>query len=130
MPDGMALDSHCAPAASAVPDRVDSNGARRTIVMGLDQHRARARHDADRRPDADARRPRKTRLGGPYDFMRRVIASEAGGELYSRRQWMVEPIFAQIKSTLRQPRARAGALPSLLSAGSLVDVHEATLSSL
>ena len=40
MPDGMALDSHCAPPASAVPDRVDANGARRSIVMGLDQHRA------------------------------------------------------------------------------------------
>ncbi len=55
-------------------------------------------------PDANANRPRKTRLGGAYDFMRRVIASEAGGELYSRRQWMVEPVFAQIKSTRRLER--------------------------
>jgi len=49
-------------------------------------------------PDANPDRPRKTRLGGPYDFMRSVIASDAGGELYSRRQWMVEPVFAQIKA--------------------------------
>jgi transposase len=55
-------------------------------------------------PDANANRPRKTRLGGAYDFMRRVIASEAGGGLYSRRQWMVEPVFAQIKATRRLER--------------------------
>jgi hypothetical protein len=42
--------------------------------------------------DADRRKgPRKTRLGGPYDFMRRVLASDKGADLYSRRQWMVEP---------------------------------------
>lgn len=34
-------------------------------------------------PDTSRDRPRKTRLGGPYDFMRRVIGSEAGGDLYS-----------------------------------------------
>jgi hypothetical protein len=30
--------------------------------------------------------------------MRSVIATEAGGELYSKRQCMVEPVFAQIKT--------------------------------
>jgi hypothetical protein len=30
--------------------------------------------------------------------MRRVIASECGGALYSQRQWMVEPVFGQIKA--------------------------------
>jgi len=49
-------------------------------------------------PDTSRERPRKTRLGGPYDFMRRVIASERGGALYSQRQWMVEPVFGQIKA--------------------------------
>jgi hypothetical protein len=40
-------------------------------------------------PDTTRNRPRKTRLGGPYDFMRRVIASERGGALYSRRcRWL------------------------------------------
>jgi hypothetical protein len=48
-------------------------------------------------PDTTRNRPRKTRLGGPYDFMRRVIATERGGALYSKRMPMVEPVFAQIK---------------------------------
>jgi Transposase DDE domain len=41
-------------------------------------------------PDTTRSRPRKTRLGGPYDFMRRVLATERGEELYSRRLGMVE----------------------------------------
>ncbi len=54
--------------------------------------------------DTTRNRPRKNRLGGPYDFMRRVIASEAGGALYSKRQCMVEPVFAQIKANRRIDR--------------------------
>ena len=52
-------------------------------------------------PDTTRSRPRKTRLGGPYDFMRRVLATEPGGELYSRRLGMVEPVFGQIKANRR-----------------------------
>jgi hypothetical protein len=41
-------------------------------------------------PDPSRNRPRKTRLGGAYDYMRSVIATELGGALYregqSRRQ--------------------------------------------
>lgn len=55
--------------------------------------------DADR-----SKGPRKTRLGGPYDFMRRVLATEKGAELYSQRQWMVEPVFADIKQNRRAGR--------------------------
>ena len=55
-------------------------------------------------PDTNRNHPRKNRNGGPYDFMRRVLATEAGGELYSRRQWMVEPVFAQIKANRRIER--------------------------
>ncbi len=56
-------------------------------------------------PDANKRKgPRKTRLGGPYEFMRRVLATETGGELYSKRQWMVEPVFADIKQNRRAGR--------------------------
>jgi hypothetical protein len=33
-----------------------------------------------------------------------VIASEAGGELYSKRQCTVEPVFAQIKANRRIER--------------------------
>jgi hypothetical protein len=37
-------------------------------------------------PDAHTRAgPRRGRVGGPYDFMRRVLATDTGGELYSRR---------------------------------------------
>jgi hypothetical protein len=32
-------------------------------------------------PDTTRNRPRKTRLGGPYDFMPRVLATEQGDEL-------------------------------------------------
>jgi Transposase DDE domain len=64
-------------------------------------------------PDTTRNRPRKTRLGGPYDFMRRAIATERGADLYSRRQWMVEPVFAQIKANRRigrfKRRGRAAA---------------------
>jgi transposase len=35
--------------------------------------------------------------GGLYAFMRRVLASDAGGELYAKRQTMIEPVFADTK---------------------------------
>ena len=39
--------------------------------------------DADR-----SKGPRKTRLGGPYDFMRRVLQTDKGKELYSAaKRW-------------------------------------------
>jgi hypothetical protein len=56
-------------------------------------------------PDADKRRgPRKTRLGGPFDFMRRVLQGEKGKELYGRRQGMVEPVYTEIKQNRRAGR--------------------------
>jgi transposase len=56
-------------------------------------------------PDADrSKEPRKTRLGGPYDFMRRALGTAKGKELYSRRQVMVEPVFADIKQNRRAGR--------------------------
>jgi transposase len=65
-------------------------------------------------PDTTRGRPRKARLGGPYGFMRRVLDTERGGALYSRRMPMVEPVFAQIKANRRierfQRRGRAAAL--------------------
>jgi transposase len=35
--------------------------------------------------------------GGLYAFMRRVLATDAGGELYAKRQTMIEPVFADTK---------------------------------
>jgi len=55
--------------------------------------------DADR-----SKGPRKTRLGGPYDFMRRALKSPRGKELYSHRQAIVEPVFADIKQNRRAGR--------------------------
>ena len=52
-------------------------------------------------PDTTRNRPRKTRLGGPYDFMRRVLATEAAPSSTHERQCMVEPVFAQIKANRR-----------------------------
>jgi transposase len=55
--------------------------------------------------DADRSKvPRKTRLGGPYDFMRRVLKEGPGADLYSKRQAMVEPVFADIKQNRRAGR--------------------------
>jgi hypothetical protein len=48
----------------------------------------------------DTGRHRATRRnwdGGRYDEMRQVLASDRGGELYRKRQPMIEPVFAQMK---------------------------------
>jgi hypothetical protein len=56
-------------------------------------------------PDADRRKePRPGRRGGLYDFMRRVLATDLGGELYRRRQATIEPVFGQIKANRRADR--------------------------
>jgi transposase len=66
-------------------------------------------------PDTTRSRPRKTRLGGPYDFMRRVMATEKGDDLYKRRQCMVEPVFAQIKTNRRIERFKRRGLAAVRS---------------
>jgi transposase len=71
-------------------------------------------------PDTSRHKPRKTRLGGPYDYMRRVIASEQGGALYSQRQWMVEPVFAQIKANRRIDRFKRRGLAAARSEWRLI----------
>ena len=49
-------------------------------------------------PDADRRKePSAGRRGGLYDFMRRVLATDHGSQLYARRQATIEPVFGQIK---------------------------------
>jgi Transposase DDE domain len=55
-------------------------------------------------PDTTRNRRRNTRLGGPYDVMRRALATERGDELYSRRPGMVEPVLGQIKANRRMGR--------------------------
>jgi integrase len=48
-------------------------------------------------PDSSRRRGKSTRRGwdgGLYAFMRRVLSSDRGSELYGKRQPMIEPVFA------------------------------------
>jgi transposase len=86
-------------------------------------------------PDADKRKgPRKTRLGGPYNFMRRVLQSDTGAEFYSRRQWMIEPVFAEIKQNRRAGRFKRrgrGAVRSewrlIAATHNLLKLHRHTL---
>jgi transposase len=49
-------------------------------------------------PDAKSRKGARPGWdGGLYAFMRRVLASERGGELYGQRQTIIEPVFANTK---------------------------------
>jgi hypothetical protein len=49
-------------------------------------------------PDAGLRRgPRPGWTGGMYSFMRRVLETARGQELYRQRQITIEPVFGQIK---------------------------------
>ena len=49
-------------------------------------------------PDAGLRKgERPGWTGGMYYFMRRVLATPAGHELYRQRQITIEPVFGQIK---------------------------------
>jgi transposase len=65
-------------------------------------------------PDASKRKGMRPGWdGGLYSFMRRVLATDAGGELYGKRQGMIEPIFADTKFNRRcdrfQRRGRSAA---------------------
>jgi transposase len=49
-------------------------------------------------PDASSRKGARPGWdGGLYAFMRRVLASDRGGELYGQRQAIIEPVFANTK---------------------------------
>jgi transposase len=63
-------------------------------------------------PDAGKRKGARPGWdGGLSAFMRRVLATDQGGDLYAKRQGMIEPIFAQTKFNRRcdrfQRRGRA-----------------------
>jgi hypothetical protein len=56
-------------------------------------------------PDAKKRTGARPGWDGRlYAFMRRVLATDAGGELYAKRQTMIEPIFADTKFNRRIDR--------------------------
>ena len=56
-------------------------------------------------PDAGKRKGARPGWdGGLYAFMRRVLATDRGGELYAKRQGMIEPVFAHTKFNRRMDR--------------------------
>ena len=56
-------------------------------------------------PDASTRRgERPGWTGGRYAWMRALLATDAGDELYRRRQALIEPVFGQIKFNRRIDR--------------------------
>jgi hypothetical protein len=52
---------------------------------------------------------------GPPGFMRRALRTPTGEALYRRRQWMVEPVFADIKFNRRAGRFRRRGLAAVRS---------------
>ena len=42
--------------------------------------------------------------GGYYAFMRRVLETDVGGDLYRKRKTMIEPVFGQTKFNRRADR--------------------------
>jgi transposase len=85
-------------------------------------------------PDAHARsEPNPKRRGGPYAFMRRVLATDAGRALYRRRMATIEPIFGHIKHNRRADRFRRRGLPAvraewrlITATHNLLKLHAAT----
>jgi hypothetical protein len=66
--------------------------------------------------------------------MRRALATDRGGELYSKRMPMIEPVFAQIKANRRIGRFKRrgrGAVRSewrlIAAAHNLLKLHRHTL---
>ena len=63
-------------------------------------------------PDAGKRKGARPGWdGGLYAFMRRVLASDRGGELYRKRSGMIEPVFANTSSTAGSTASNAAAEP-------------------
>ena len=86
-------------------------------------------------PDASKRKgARPGWSGGLYAFMRRVLATDRGGELYRRRNGMIEPVFAHTKFNRRidrfQRRGRAAARSEwrlITATHNLLKLHTHTL---
>jgi transposase len=86
-------------------------------------------------PDAGKRKgARPGWNGGLYTFMRRVLATDRGGELYRRRNGMIEPVFAHTKFNRRidrfQRRGRAAARSEwrlITATHNLLKLHTHTL---
>jgi hypothetical protein len=72
-------------------------------------------------PDANTREgERPGWQGGQYAFMRRVIKSPAGGEIYRRRQALIEPVFGDLKHNRRIDRFKRRGRAAVLSEWRLI----------
>jgi transposase len=82
-------------------------------------------------PDSSRRKGKRPGWdGGAYAFMRRVLATDAGGALYAKRQSMIEPVFGDTKFNrrldrfLRRGRAACRSEWRLVNAtGNLLKLH-------
>jgi hypothetical protein len=82
-------------------------------------------------PDSSRRKGKRPGWdGGAYAFMRRVLATDAGGALYAKRQSMIEPGFGDTKFNrrldrfLRRGRAACRSEWRLINAtGNLLKLH-------
>ena len=82
-------------------------------------------------PDASKRKgTRPGWHGGRYAFMRRVLATETGGDLYRKRQQLIEPVFADTKFNRGidrfQRRGRSAARSEwrlITASGNLMKLH-------
>jgi Transposase DDE domain len=85
----------------------------------------------------DSRKRKGTRPGwggGAYAFMRRVLQTDAGRELYRKRQAMIEPVFGHTKVNRRidrfQRRGRAACRPEwrpITATHNLLKLHKPQL---
>lgn len=66
-------------------------------------------------PDGRARGAPPDLRAGPAGFMRRALRTPTGEELYRRRKWMVEPVFADVKFNRRAGRFRRRGLGAVRS---------------
>jgi hypothetical protein len=82
-------------------------------------------------PDSSRRKGKRPGWdGGAYAFMRRVLATDAGGALYAKRQSMIEPVFGDTKFNrrldrfIRRGRAACRSQWRLMNAtGNLLKLH-------
>ena len=82
-------------------------------------------------PDASKRKgTRPGWNGGRYAFMRRVLQTDTGGDLYRKRQQMIEPVFADTKFNRRidrfQRRGRSAVRSEwrlITASGNLMKLH-------
>jgi len=72
-------------------------------------------------PDAGKRRGTRPGWdGGAYAHMRRVLATDRGGELYRKRKAMIEPVFANTKFNRRIDRFQRRGRPACRSEWRLI----------